>query len=502
MERCVRLTSTVLIAGLLTASITLTRAAHSNGGGPGARQSCVLVEVEATSAPKTYTALWGNCIAPPRTAYFGVVKKLPDDVASLQVNHQAVGLRACKAEELPVDPPSEAEPPAAVGQGQPGGPAVKKASPPRCFDIVVSGATSVGIKIDGWTNKGTAADDSKAVDALTVPGTPAQPTGPAVQKKPPAEETPCQPLSCESSTDCAAYRDGVTAAGICSSLEEYNAWKVSHDHVYKPEHNRAVLFVDGSGSPVGPFPHIDEDDTVVVVAIPAAGKEIQELRLTTCGAPKPVRVDGGAVVRPAAAPPPDPEARHRLIRAKECSADEGIKVIVRQSGSDSSNEVKVPTLALHTITIGLGLIYDFALTREFRASSVKGEAVPVIISDEHLRGISPPVPFVFWRPWKVTKQKRRPWPPDFLGIGLGVSLVEPLDHLYLGALLEPYPGLGLIGGYHFQTIKTLANGYHVGDRFPAGDVPVDRRWNVTGEEWFAGVYVDAALFSNLLKAIQ
>ncbi len=88
-------------------------------------------------------------------------------------------------------------------------------------------------------------------------------------------------------------------------------------------------------------------------------------------------------------------------------------------------------------------------------------------------------------PWPVDTQRTR-WDPkllgQWLGVSLGLRLTDPIHHLYVGGIVEPYPGFAsLTGGACFHTVNTLAGGYQVGDRFPGGgSVPVDQRWSTAG----------------------
>jgi hypothetical protein len=87
------------------------------------------------------------------------------------------------------------------------------------------------------------------------------------------------------------------------------------------------------------------------------------------------------------------------------------------------------------------------------------------------------------------------------GVSAGFSLVEPLDHLYLGLLFEPFAGFGFTFGHHFHTVPTLAGGYQENDRIPSGQVPVDKRWEADGRSWFVGLNLDASLFATILGAV-
>ena len=84
---------------------------------------------------------------------------------------------------------------------------------------------------------------------------------------------------------------------------------------------------------------------------------------------------------------------------------------------------------------------------------------------------------------------------------VGISFSAPLDHVYVALTFEPYPGVGVIGGYDIHTRSTLASGYNVGDLIPGGQVPVDKRWTADPQDWFLGVNLDASVFVKILSLV-
>ncbi|WP_044245512.1 hypothetical protein [Chondromyces apiculatus] len=321
----------------------------------------------------------------------------------------------------------------------------------------------------------------------------------------PSVSAACSAFTGDDRRWCLAFQGGVEAAGLqaeYASEAAFSTWLKSPQHLTRRGDDLYVLFF-ADDQPVMPLPQIDEDDKVILVVVPSsADKTIQELRLTVCSAADPVRVGGSAIVPgaiPKALKGDEPDYALRIV--KGCSADGGLKAVLRQEGREESKDISVSTLPLHRFTIGLGLIYDFSRDVTYRAASVKGESVAVIVRDEARVGVAPPVPFVTFRFVPVDMRRTRRF-SEMWGLSLGFSLVEPLDHLYPGILFEPLPGFGLVGGFHLQTEPTLAGGYKEGDRFSGGEVPVDERWAAPSVPLFVGLNVDAALFTRVLQALQ
>ena len=341
---------------------------------------------------------------------------------------------------------------------------------------------------------------------------------------------------------CDAFHDGINQVwrdapskkrapdGFSQPLT-FADWRKAPGHLrYRSDH-RYVLFYTSDGKPFEPLPQVDEDDTIVIVVV-AAGLEggadkapkIEAVTVTTCNAPVPFRIAGSGKPSPtfamktmqnrstpqAADPTTD---YYKLVLTTRCRQEDGIEAsaTVKPTGENATPQTqaltKIPTLAVYNFTLGLGFLYDFTRTTEYRASTVKGQNVPVIVEDEHAEGMTPGVLFVSWRPWAVDTQRSR-WPGgstrasigEWFGLSLGFRLTDPLHHLYTGVLVEPYPGFALTGGAHFQAVNSLGGGYKVGDRFSGGgDVPVDKRWDAKATSGYFGLVLDASVFAKLFS---
>jgi hypothetical protein len=279
--------------------------------------------------------------------------------------------------------------------------------------------------------------------------------------------------------------------------------------------DRHVLFFDASGKSIAQLPQVDENDTLIVVVVSGkADTVIDDFTITQCSPPDPFRIGGSAK----AGSTPTLEAEkasqpagntnpanfyYRIQVASRCSAAGGLKAKVKQG---QEHEIKVDTLPIYNLTLGLGFVYDFTRTTDYKTASVKGQSVPVITADEHAEGLTPAVLFLSWRFTGVDTARTR-WigsgQPgtnflEWFGLSVGFRLTDPLHHFYLGGLIEPYPGFGFTAGAHFHAVNTLASGYQVGDRFPAGgDVPVDKRWDIKATNAYMGVIVDASVFGQI-----
>lgn len=193
-------------------------------------------------------------------------------------------------------------------------------------------------------------------------------------------------------------------------------------------------------------------------------------------------------------------ATARMLIAKACAAP-GMTLMVRGEGQQKSSQISIKTLPIYRFSVGLALIADFATNVEYRAMSMKGETLPVIQRVDKTQGLAPPMPFIAFRPWGTSiERKRRALSIEGLGIGIGISLVEPLDHFYPGLLYEPVPGFGALVGLHWHTVPELTGGYKVNDRVQAGQPDVERKWKATPSP-FLGINLDAALFVKLLGTV-
>lgn len=313
-------------------------------------------------------------------------------------------------------------------------------------------------------------------------------------------------------------RIAATYADVLSTRDA--AWLTSHpepQNYYNRDGDKAVVFYGSDGKPLFlPLPDIDEDDTVYVVIVSLDDDQVvSEDRITTCSSGPDVRVGGTARVpnlAGGAVPAAAPLTTHTMT-AQRCSSDQGIKASFKTTnGSGSSTkDLSIPTLPLYRLTLGLSLIYDLAHQVSFSTQTVKGNSVPSIVQDDHVTGLAA-VGFVSLRLEKVDMSRARCtggtgfWSSIGHCLGravapaIGVNVTDPVNHLYAGLNVEPWPGLGLILGYHFQRTAQLGGGYQVGDLLPSGSVPTVMRWEDPGRNFngFIGLNLDGVLLGKIL----
>lgn len=265
------------------------------------------------------------------------------------------------------------------------------------------------------------------------------------------------------------------------------------DHVY------VFLRADGS-SAGGGIPPIDENDHIHVYFVEAV-----EGLSSKCGVPLDSRVVGSVgnvrteVVDPQKQTPPKPASIH----AHACSADDGLELTWRHaveggSGKQTGTQT-LDILPLYRLSVGAALVFDFTRTRSYDAELVEGRVVPQIHENNPRRGLGA-VAFAAIRIARVDATRLRR-ASQWFAPAIGVSLRNPLDHLYLGLLIEPFPGIGAIAGYHFHREATLAGGYETGDAIASGAVPTKKTWSPQAEDWFVGVALDGRVLAELLVAL-
>lgn len=313
----------------------------------------------------------------------------------------------------------------------------------------------------------------------------------------------------------------------------YEEWAKAPGHLRYRDEDTYILFFTTDGNPIEPLPQIDEKDKVVLVVFSAGLEDVatantvESVTVTTCNAPVPFRIAGSVKASPVVernglhanrltSPPPkfDPRPYYQIRITQNCRSEDGIKLnaTVRPPGTQKPAAqtvtlTPIPTLSIFNFTIGLGFVYDFSQTTEYRAASVKGQNVPVLVEDKHMEGMVPGIAFVSWRPAGVDTQRTR-WPGtcgwrcfgEWWGVSLGFQLTDPLHHLYVGGIMEPYPGFALTAGAHFRAVNNLGGGYQVGDRFPGGgEVPIDKRWDINATRPYVGFVLDASVFAKVFN---
>ncbi len=371
---------------------------------------------------------------------------------------------------------------------------------PRCSKVTLSNGTQLPVTLPGGALL-TAMAQTPAPVVPPPPGPSPRPTGDTLTVS--GIQNDCQ-LSDQDAYLQLVFLQGLRAANIPGHSE----CEVPRN-LYDNWHDKALLFFDETGSPLfGSLPKVDEDDTLyVIVAVhdPNGGATIKDLKVTQCTEGAEDRILGslkGVSINVRESKPPSAAPQIRRVVASKCGAENGFgaSISISTNGTVSTNNISVKTLALHRFSVGLGVIYDFAKEVEFRTSINKGDSVPTIIRDEHTEGIGITA-FVSLRIYRVDAERIRP-PAAWFSPAVGISLTDPLDNVYLGINFEPLPGFGVLGGYHFHTVQTLAGGFQVGDHFPAGQIPTDKRWaSPSANDFFVGLILDATLLTSLIKAL-
>jgi hypothetical protein len=253
------------------------------------------------------------------------------------------------------------------------------------------------------------------------------------------------------------------------------------------------IFVNGTGGSVGgKIPIIDENDAVHVYFT----EPVKDVVTKKCSNPPPVRITGTGGFRDhGTSAQPIAEDAH----VEECSADDGIELAwADQSGA--AQTLALTVVPLYRLSVGVAVLYDFTVAPSFSSEVHEGTSVPIIASNQDRVGPSM-VAFVAVRPAAVDTQSFVRRPSQWFAPAVGVSLRAPLDHVYLGALIEPFSGIGLIGGYHFLRKTTLAGNYEVGDAIASGAVPTKKDWSPRKQDWFVGLAFDGRVLAALISAL-
>ena len=273
----------------------------------------------------------------------------------------------------------------------------------------------------------------------------------------------------------------------------------------------AFLLYREDGALVGSPPEIDENDEVFVYVAGRPTTVSADPSVKTCDAPPLVRVYSGDDSPLTLAGKGDDKVPYRVyeLKADSCSADSGLEVewgLTKEDEDDNTVKSvikpdKTKILPLYRLSVGVAAIFDFTPIPSYRAATAKGEAVPIVVRDAPMQGLRA-VAFTSLRLRRVSSTRRRTRILEMLAPAVGVSLRNPLDHLYVGLHIEPFPGLGVIGGIHPHREPTLAGGLEEGDRVPSGSISTDKRWTLGKEDWFVGFAFDALILTRLVKALR
>lgn len=370
------------------------------------------------------------------------------------------------------------------------------ASPSRCFAFQFAppkDAPTVPLKVILQVQDGPA--DEASVDVRVAAQPP--PASPEKVQPPPAAKA----NDCTGPEQCAFFR-AIDASSL-SADQRTNYKQGSPQNIYEKTSNVAIIGYDGKGNALwGTPPLVDENDEIVVVIVPLDGESIPRPVLSSCQTPEPIRIAGsvhGLPLRTYASAQP---SQAWVFKAKNCASESGLHIIGQKAGGDPSPyDIKISTLALYRLTVGLGFLLDWSNETTFTTGHAKGGAASFIVEDKHMRGIDPPVALIALRLAAVDMKRERDWRTVVSPV-VGISFSSPLEHAFVGLMLEPIAGIGVVGGVHFHQEPRLTSGYSAGDTVPADfAVPTVKRWATEGRDWFLGFNVDASAIARLVGAI-
>lgn len=92
-----------------------------------------------------------------------------------------------------------------------------------------------------------------------------------------------------------------------------------------------------------------------------------------------------------------------------------------------------------------------------------------------------------------------------IAVGLPITAINTFQHIFLGAVWQPVPAIGLVGGAHLGRVDRMRAEFSDGMAFPAGNTgfrpEVDTVETVTKIGWYVGAVVTDAAFIKLFKDI-
>lgn len=264
--------------------------------------------------------------------------------------------------------------------------------------------------------------------------------------------------------------------------------------------NDAAQFVVSSTGTVLARPNgaVDENDSVLVYLV-GRGTELNNIRIRRASQP---RQGGSIIIQGAGADTTkltDETGDCRVVRANlgDFAAGKGEVEIVRlpaQTGASNLEigkfDFTVNPLYVGAFTMGPVVTfnddrtYDTLADRTITETS-RGSETNYVVGYTH---------FLFGR--RDTEKSG----PFGLGLTVAVQPNEVFDHAYLGAALDLYGTLFLIGGVHGADVTRLNadSGLQVGSQLPAGfkSIPTQDEWRWGG---FVGLTIDLRAATGLLR---
>jgi hypothetical protein len=92
-----------------------------------------------------------------------------------------------------------------------------------------------------------------------------------------------------------------------------------------------------------------------------------------------------------------------------------------------------------------------------------------------------------------------------IAVGLPITAINTFQHIFLGAVWQPVPAIGLVGGAHLGRVDRMRAEFSDGMALPAGNTgfrpEVDTIETVTKIGWYVGAVVTDAAFIKLFKDV-
>lgn len=296
-----------------------------------------------------------------------------------------------------------------------------------------------------------------------------------------------------------AHGDATKQEDAASALE--SAARYVQSRKYR---DVAIIVLTNDGRLVGPKLDIDENDTVHVLVL----GPVVDVGATCSQAPAfRSRGDISKIVdilnwtKDEAKTPPEKE--YELLELENCDGDQGIGMEITRLDDSAEPKAKVETLKLpvgklYRLSVAAGFVFDFSRPASFDVGATSGDTTARITSSATRTGPDGVLSFQV-HPRRVDAVGARTRLSEIASLMIGASVRAPREHVYLGTALEPWPGLGINVGYHFQKEDRLKSGYALGDAV-TGDAPVLRDWmKPTGREWFVGFIVSSDLVNFILE---
>lgn len=129
-------------------------------------------------------------------------------------------------------------------------------------------------------------------------------------------------------------------------------------------------------------------------------------------------------------------------------------------------------------------------------ASQSSELVPMLVLSHYWTGAD----LRALQPWDTNR--RGWWKNMFPTFAIGIPLTKsPFENFFVGAQLQPVPGLSVIGGVNIGKVNVLRDGFTVGAAVPASFRAADAAEQVYRPGGFVGIAVADSLFVKLILSL-